>query len=138
MESNENISISNIVLMESNFFRDKIIDFSDPNLKNNINIHLDNVVADNFLETTLMVTFTAVINEKTIVEAKIKMLAIFEFTTISSVNLETFKEINAPAIIYPYIREHLTSLSTKALLTPIIIPPVNFVKLAEQNKAIKE
>ncbi|NCD10471.1 MAG: preprotein translocase, partial [Negativicutes bacterium] len=34
--------------------------------------------------------------------------------------------VNGAAIIYPYIREHLTSLSVKAGVGIILLPPANF------------
>lgn len=41
---------------------------------------------------------------------------------------EEFGRINGAAIIFPYIREHITTLSLKAGIGVIIIPPINFVK----------
>jgi preprotein translocase subunit SecB len=43
-------------------------------------------------------------------------------------NLDQFGHVNAAAIIYPYIREHLSNLSAKAGLGLIFLPPVNFAK----------
>jgi preprotein translocase subunit SecB len=61
------------------------------------------------------------------------MLGIFEPSDWNDPHLENFANINAPAIIYPFIREHIASLTTKAKM-PYILPPFNFVELAK-NKA---
>jgi len=39
---------------------------------------------------------------------------------------KNFGNVNGAAIIYPYIREHLTSLSVKAGVGIILLPPANF------------
>jgi len=56
------------------------------------------------------------------------MAGVFEKSGNSTLNLEQFGQINGAAIIYPYIREHLSSLSAKAGLGLIFIPPVNLTK----------
>jgi preprotein translocase subunit SecB len=67
------------------------------------------------------------------IEAKVKMLGNFEYAEDSSLSVEDFSKINAPAILFPFVREHLASVSMKAGISPILLPPVNFVKLAEKK-----
>ncbi len=45
----------------------------------------------------------------------------------------TFERINAPAIIYPYVRHHIRNLSIESGLNPILIPIVNFESLYKQD-----
>ena len=40
--------------------------------------------------------------------------------------------INAPAILFPYIRETIADLTRRAGFTPLHLPPVNFVDLAKE------
>ncbi|UZU00050.1 protein-export chaperone SecB [Chryseobacterium fluminis] len=47
--------------------------------------------------------------------------------------LERFANINAAAIIFPFIRENAATISAKAGMSPIIIPVTNFVKLYEEK-----
>ena len=44
----------------------------------------------------------------------------------SILDLESFGRVNGAAIIFPYIREHLTNLSAKAGVGLIMLPPFNF------------
>ena len=62
------------------------------------------------------------------------MVGIFECPTETDVQLsiENFSKVNAPAIIFPFVREHLASVSMKAGINPILLPAVNFVKLANK------
>ena len=48
--------------------------------------------------------------------------------------LERFANINAAAIIFPFIRENAATISAKAGMSPIMIPVTNFVKLYEDKK----
>lgn len=65
------------------------------------------------------------------------MLGVFEFGENLSLPLESFANINAPAIIFPYIREHLSNVSMKAGIQPILLPPINFVQLAKDKQKKK-
>lgn len=51
--------------------------------------------------------------------------------------LETLKEVNCPAIIFPYIRECLADMSRRSGMNPINLPLVNFVKHRETGNILK-
>ena len=65
----------------------------------------------------------------------IKVAFLGQFSTqIEKKNMiiNDFLNLQAKAIILPYIREHVAALSIKAGLKPIILPPVNILAL-EKN-----
>jgi preprotein translocase subunit SecB len=43
-------------------------------------------------------------------------------------DFDEFGKINGAAIIFPYIREHITNIFLEAGIGAIILPPVNFTK----------
>ena len=45
-----------------------------------------------------------------------------------------FLEISAPAIAYPYIRTFISNLTLNSGFDPIIMPTINFVKLAHDKR----
>lgn len=47
--------------------------------------------------------------------------------------LSSFPKVNAPAIAFPYLRAFVSNLTLQSGLEPIILPSINFVKLAEEN-----
>lgn len=47
--------------------------------------------------------------------------------------LKNVSSINAPAIIFPYIRETIADLTRRAGFPPLHLQPINFVKLAEHQ-----
>lgn len=124
----------NIILLESNFKRVPVIHFGSPDSKVDININIDNKVEKNKLFVTLSITFVSGKEDTPKeIEASVRTLGIFEFSDDSVISTNNFGQINGPAIIFPFIREHIASISLKAGINPIILPIVNFVKLAEER-----
>lgn len=62
------------------------------------------------------------------------MVGLFTVPNNSPLPIEVFTNVNAPAIIFPFLREHLASISMKAGIQPIMLQPVNFVKNSEVEK----
>ncbi len=48
--------------------------------------------------------------------------------------LKRFASMNANAIMYPFVREHLFSMTLKAGMKAVMLPSVNFVAWAEKAK----
>jgi len=136
MEGNTQFNLENIILIESRFKRNPDIT-SEDNLKLKVDFVVNHEVKENKLGVELKVELNAVKgSEKTVkVTALVKMLGIFKFSEIPEYGLEQFSEINAAAIIFPFVREHLASVSIKAGIPPVLLPPVNFVELyKDQHK----
>jgi len=65
-----------------------------------------------------------------------KALGIFEFKEESNKeNLTNFFYTNAPAIIFPYIRAYISSVSALSGLKAINLPVLNLSSLKDQLKA---
>jgi len=131
----DTFKLLNIILIESSFKREPQIDFNNKDLHNNINIDVQNSTENsNILYVTVIVDFDTSVDNKKFIFSRIKMLGVFEFGEKLPLSLDSFANINAPAIIFPFIREHLSNVSMKAGIQPILLPPINFVKLAEDKK----
>lgn len=121
--------ISNLILLESNFKRIPNVTFNNEGIKQDINVDVNVNVKDNTVFVTEKIVYTQTFNEVDEVNCTIVMAGVFEKIGDTSLNdLEQFGHINGAAIIFPYIREHLSNLSSKAGLGLIILPPVNFTK----------
>jgi preprotein translocase subunit SecB len=136
------ITIQSVILVESNFKRKDIIDFQKKQSQT-VDIRPSHNIAPGEKEIYCMLEIkysTSYEGETEIlVEALIKMGGIFQNHGVpQDFDLTKFGAINAPAIIFPFIREHLSSLSVNAGLSPVLLPPVNFVALASQNSGKAE
>ncbi len=125
--------LENISLIESFFKRETHISYDSENFETQINIRTGYNINDNKLFVQVSVEFSAQNLEKKEIDIKVTILGIFIIPKNSELSLESFAKINAPAIIFPFIREHIASLSLKAGLQPILLPPINFVKLAKKK-----
>ena len=48
--------------------------------------------------------------------------------------LDTILRVNAPAILFPYVRAQLSLLTAQPEMRPIVLPVVNFQKIYEHSK----
>jgi preprotein translocase subunit SecB len=120
--------VLNILLLESSFTRIQNVVFNNPEIKQEINVDVNVSVNGNTIGVTEQVIYRQLFNDIEQVTSNIKMAGIFEKTGNSPLDLEEFGQVNGAAIIYPYIREHLSNLSAKAGLGLIFLPPVNLTK----------
>jgi preprotein translocase subunit SecB len=130
MENTNNLEsgfkINNLLLLESTFTRIINVTFDNPDIIKNINVDVNVSVNDNVVVVTEEIKYNQIFNDIEEVSATIKMVGVFEKFGDSILDLENFGNVNGAAIIFPYIREHLTNLTSKAGLGLIIIPPFNF------------
>lgn len=120
--------VENVILIESTFSRNSSINLNDFKLLPEINIsheaHETN--PENKFGVTLTLNYNGRQNDIIVCVAKITMLGIFEKTGEPPISENGFKQINAPAIIYPFIREHLHNICLKAGIANVLLPTVNF------------
>jgi preprotein translocase subunit SecB len=130
MEENKLTSgfrINNLGLLESSFARKDEVFFND--LDNRIDIDTRVSVNDNVIVVREEVVVEQKHQENVQVTVKVVIGGVFEMGDNPSLtDLDEFGRINGAAIIFPYIREHITNLSLKAGIQPIILPPINFTK----------
>lgn len=122
--------IHNILLIDSNFSRIETVEFNNSEVEQNVDIsgavNIDS--QNNLVSITQTLHYSQEFNGVKQVTAKISMVGIFEKYGESPLDLEQFGRVNGAAILYPYIREHLSNLSAKAGLGLIFLPPVNLTK----------
>lgn len=139
MQYNTGYKIERIALIKSNFERENIISINPDSFKPNFDIKIiEGKLNDaNKFTVGLNIVYTETVLDKTSpqIKADITFVGQFEKFGESKVTIENFTRVNAPAIIFPFIREHLATLSIKASLKPILLEPVNFFDL---NKGEKE
>lgn len=66
---------------------------------------------------------------------KIELSTVGIFSFESEVTIDTLNKLfymNAPAILFPYIRAYITTLSSLSGITPIIIPTLNLSNLGKE------
>ena len=121
--------VISVLLLESSFARETGIDVAIINdIENEIEIEpvAHETTPDEKFAVTLMIQYRGMQNQKQICIANIKMIGVFEKYGEPALPDDKFKAINGPAIIYPFIREHLHNLCLKAGIANVLLPTVNF------------
>lgn len=121
--------VISVLLLESSFTREAGIDAAITNdIENKIEIVpvAHETTPDHKFAVTLMVEYKGMQNQKQICIANIKMVGVFEIYGEPALSDDKFKAINGPAVIYPFIREHLHNLCLKAGIANVLLPTVNF------------
>lgn len=121
--------VVSVLLLESSFKRNTGIDATIINdIENEININpiAHETTLDNKFAVTLSVQYKGLQINDQICLADIKMIGVFEKIGEPIWPDDKFKAINGPAIIYPFIREHLHNLCLKAGIANVLLPTVNF------------
>ena len=102
-----------------------------------LQLHTESSAIDEGIyEVTITVTLTAKLAEKDkimfLIEAQ--QAGIFHVRNIPSSELESVLGVVCPNILYPYIREVVTDASVRAGFAPVLLNPINFEALFQQQK----
>lgn len=86
-------------------------------------------LSEDTFESTLTVTVTAKIGEKTVFLVEIGQSGIFHIRNVPEGNLEPLLSIACPNILFPYAREVISDTVVRAGFAPVVLQPVNFEAL---------
>lgn len=102
-----------------------------------VNVELGNSAAkldDGVFEVSIKVTVTAKIEENTAFLVEVTQAGIFGIRGIPDENLEMVLAITCPNILFPYAREAVSDMVTRAGFMPILLNPINFEALYAQQQ----
>ncbi len=137
--ANPEYTFDNVILIESTFMRNEKVDHTSPEYANLLEIKVENSYSGNNLYVIVTANINTGVGDQIDVKSSVKMLGQFtKNSDVNDVDLKTFAVVNAPAIIFPFIREHIASVSSKGGIPTILLPPINFVKMAEDENRLAE
>jgi preprotein translocase subunit SecB len=96
--------------------------------------HESTPVDEGVYQTLLTVTVTAKVKEKTLFLAEVGQAGIFVIRNIPEAEMEPVLGIACPNILYPYVREVISDVITRAGFPPVVLTPVNFEALYQAQK----
>lgn len=92
-------------------------------------------VDEGVYEIVLTVTVTAKLPEdKTLFLVEVAQAGIFQIRNIPEADLEPILGITCPNILFPYVRETISDMVTRAGFPPVLLNPVNFELMYQQQK----
>lgn len=85
-------------------------------------------------EVVLTVTVTAKVKDKTLFLVEVGQAGIFQIRNVPQQELEPILGVLCPNILFPYARETISSVVTRAGFPPVILNPMNFEALYQQQR----
>jgi preprotein translocase subunit SecB len=96
--------------------------------------HNSSAVEEGVYQTTLTVTVTAKVGEKTLFLVEAAQAGIFVARNIPANELDAVLGIACPNILFPYVREVISETVVRAGFPPVILSPVNFEAIYQAQR----
>ncbi len=97
--------------------------------------HNSTNVDEGVYQTVLTVTVTAKAKDKTLFLVEAAQAGIFVARNIPPQELDAVLGIACPNILFPYVREVISDVVSRAGFPPVILAPVNFEAIYSQQRA---
>ena len=125
------INFGGIILVKEEFERDTSI---GSELETNVGFGISANESDGTyfveLETTIKLMEDGV-NKVSLIFKHVGMFSVDGDS--ANLPMDDFLKYNAPAIMFPFVREHVSSITTKAGIPTVLLPPMNIVAMINQS-----
>lgn len=95
-------------------------------------------IDEGLFHVLLTVTITAKIGEKTLFLVEAGQAGIFQIRNVPEQDMEPILSIACPNILFPYAREAISDLVTRAGFPPVVLSPVNFEAIYQQRQMAQQ
>lgn len=122
--------------MDITFIESKLLSLSflteQENLEDNFNLKFTSAFSEDEAKK-FVVKFDVVLTSDNGVSISLEYVGLFETEVEITKEFQQgkFVTINAPEIIFPYLRSFITTFTVNAGLAPVILPTINFQALAD-------
>ena len=91
-------------------------------------------IGEGVFEVEITATVTSKLEENTVFLIEVKQAGIFQIRNLPNENIEPIIGVTCPNILFPYLREAVSDLVTRAGFPPVLLNPINFEALYLQQK----
>jgi preprotein translocase subunit SecB len=103
-----------------------------PSMEVNIN-SAARTVKEAMYEVVLSVTITARIKEKTVFLVEVAQAGVFQIRNVPQQDMGPLLGIACPNTLFPYVRETISTVTTRAGFQPVLLAPMSFENLYQQQ-----
>jgi len=103
-----------------------------PNVEVNIRTN-SRAVQEGMFEVVLTVTITAKVADKTMFLAEASQAGVFQIRNVPQQDLGPVLGIACPNTLFPYVRETISSVISRAGFPPVVLAPMNFEAIYQQQ-----
>ncbi|MDQ5921756.1 MAG: preprotein translocase subunit SecB [Pseudomonadota bacterium] len=104
-----------------------------PNIELNLSFNSEQLDSGIY-QTVLHAVVNAKVGGEQMFLIEIDQAGIFQMKNIPQEQMELLHNIECPNILFPYLREAVSDLSTRAGFIPVVLAPVNFAFLYQQKQ----
>lgn len=90
-------------------------------------------IDEGMFQVVLTVTVTAKLGEKTLFLVEVGKAGIFQIRNVPQDDIDPILSVACPNILFPYARETVSDLVTRAGFPPVLLSPVNFESIYQQR-----
>jgi preprotein translocase subunit SecB len=105
-----------------------------PNIELNISYNTEKI-EDGVYQTVIHAIVNAKIGDEQMFLIEVDQAGIFQLRNIPEEQVELIHNIECPNMLFPYLRETVTEVTTRAGFLPVILAPINFAFLYQQKQA---
>lgn len=87
-----------------------------------------------FYEVSLKVTAEAKTEDRTLFLVEVTQAGLFNIENVPEGEMDSLIGIGCPSILFPYLREAVSDLTTRAGFSPLVLQPVNFEAIFLQQR----
>ena len=106
-----------------------------PNIELNLSFNTSKIDTGIY-QTVLHATVNAKVGNEQMFLIEIDQAGIFQIHNIATDQMEILHNIECPNILFPYLREVVSDLTTRAGFMPVVLAPVNFAYLHQQKQQV--
>jgi preprotein translocase subunit SecB len=103
-----------------------------PTMEVNIN-SAARTVQDGMFEVVLSVTITARIKEKTVFLVEVAQAGVFQIRNVPQQDMAPLLGIACPNTLFPYVRETISTVTSRAGFQPVLLAPMSFETIYQQQ-----
>jgi preprotein translocase subunit SecB len=104
-----------------------------PSIEVSLDVGAENI-AEGIYESTVTITVTAKLKDKTAFLVEGKQAGIFEARNIPAEQMDPLLGIGCPNIIYPYLRANIADVISRAGFPPVHLAEINFEAFYHQRQ----
>lgn len=126
------ISFDSIILVEETFWRDFNVP-ADSEIEFNVEMVIN--IQENNSNTQLITTLRMKSEEKEVLKLSSTFVGLFSINKGNeNMDLEHYLRNNSPALMFPFIREHIATITQKSGVGPVLLPPINIIALVNNKE----
>ena len=128
------IHFEDIILVSDNFKRSvNVPETTQPSIDFNVS-YVKSEETNNF-SLEISTKFKGIDEGNEVLNLECTFVGIFSYYEgDKNLSMDEFIENNAPAIMFPYIREHISSTTRKSGIPQFLLPPINVSALLKKKK----